>query len=249
MQTSNKKTIGFLVCGLVLSSAHLVTAAEDAPDYRPYTIGVDGGTTGFGASVNWRFSDNFGVRGGVNYLSYDTEQFDYTTRDPGSSDVSQKYDGTLRLLSEPLALDYYPSAKSAFHISVGVLINQNRFTSTVDSSSVPNSAYILNGIGYAQSLVGDLELEVEQEAFSPYLGIGTSIYLDKARHWAVSGELGVAYTGSPDVTLNAPNHDGILDGSTSTFADDLNAEAKSVEDDADDYKFYPIVKIGMTYSF
>ncbi len=132
MQTTMKTTIGLLVCSLVLGATHLTSA--DEPNYRAVTIGVDAGTTGFGGSASWRFSDNFGVRGGVNYFSYDTEEFTYTTKPNGVGSQEQKFDVTLRLLSEPIALDYYPSASSAFHISFGVLVNQNRFEATVKNS-------------------------------------------------------------------------------------------------------------------
>lgn len=247
MQTSKKNTIGFLVCGLVFGFAHLATAEE--PDYRPFTISAEAGTTGLGGSVSWRFLDNFGVRGGVNYFSYDTEKYTYTTRAPGLSPaVDQKYDGTTRLLSEPIAVDFYPSAKSAFRISLGALVNQNRFNATVQADGVPGSAYVFNGVDYLQSAVGSLDLEVKQQTLSPYLSVGTSIYLDKARHWSLSGELGVAYTGSSKASLTAPNHDIALDG-TPDFSNDLNAEAQSVQKDASKDKLYPIVKIGVSYSF
>ena len=254
MQTLNKKTIGLLVCGLVLGFAHAATAATDEPNYRPFTISAEGGTTGLGGSASWRFSDNFGIRGGVNYFSYDTDLFTYSTRAPlETSDTEQKFKTTVRLLSEPLALDYYPSAKSSFHVSLGVLINQNRFQANVKGDGVPGSNFEINGTQYFQSAVNELDLEVKQQTLSPYLSIGGSIYFGKARHWALNGELGVAYTGSPKVSLTSPAQGGILDtpdlNSNTPFTDNLNAEAKSVAQDAKDFKFYPIVKIGVSYSF
>lgn len=246
MQTSLKKTVGLLICGLVLSATRMATA--DEPNYRAITVGGEAGTTGLGGSVSWRFSDNFGIRGGVNYFSYDTEEFTYTTKPNGGASQDQKYDVTLRLLSEPIALDFYPSAKSAFRVSVGVLVNQNRFEATVKNSSVVNSTFTFNGVDYLQSAVGDFDMEVEQQTLSPYLSIGTSFYLTKSKRWALSGELGVAYTGSPKVSLSAPNHDPALD-LTPNFSDDVSGEEAKIEKDAEDYKFYPIVKIGVSYSF
>lgn len=242
-----KTTIGLLVCSLVFGATHLTAA--DEPNYRAVTIGVDAGTTGFGGSASWRFSDNFGVRGGVNYFSYDTDEFTYTTGTTGpGADVSQTYSVSLRLLSEPVALDYYPSARSPFRVSFGVLINQNQFTANVQNSGVGGSTFVFNGVDYLQSAVGDFELEVEQQTLSPYLSIGTSFYFGKSKRWALSGELGVAYTGSPKVSLSAPNHDPALD-LTPNFADDVSGEEAKIEKDAEDYKFYPILKIGVSYSF
>ena len=253
MQTINMKTIGLLVCGLVLGFAHNAAAAADEPNYRPFTIGVDAGTTGLGGSASWRFSDNFGVRGGVNYFSYDTDEFTYSgSMSNGAAVTDQKFNVSLRLMSEPLALDYYPSAKSSFRISLGVLINQNRFKGSVPTNGLPDTTFDVNDHPYFQSgMPGGLELEVKQMALSPYLSIGGSVYLDKSRHWSLSGELGVAYTGSPKISLTSPNYDPQNDnpGNPYTLSDDLNAEEKKIQKDADKYKFYPIVKIGVSYSF
>ena len=251
MQTLNKKTIGLLVCGLVLGFAHAATAATDEPNYRPFTISAEGGTTGLGGSASWRFSDNFGIRGGVNYFSYDTDKFTYSgSLSNGVPVTDQKFNGKLRLMSEPLALDYYPSAKSSFRISLGVLINQNRFKGSAPTNGLPNTTFDVNDHPYFQSgMPGGLELEVKQMALSPYLSIGGSFYLDKSRHWSLSGELGVAYTGSPKVSLTSPNYDPNNDVGPFPLSDSLKAEEESIQKDADKYKFYPIVKIGVSYSF
>lgn len=249
MQTTMKKTIGILVCSLVLGATQLTAA--DEPNYRAVTIGVDAGTTGFGGSASLRFSDHFGVRGGVNYFSYDTEEFTYSgSMTNGAAVTDKKFNVNLRLMSEPLALDYYPSAKSSFRISLGVLLNQNRFKGSVPTNGLPNTTFDVNDHPYFQSgMPGGLELEVKQMPISPYLSIGGSIYLDKSRHWSLSGELGVAYTGSPKVSLTSPNYDPNNDVGPFPLSESLNAEEESIKKDADKYKFYPIVKIGVSYSF
>ncbi len=246
MQTTMKKTIGILVCSLVLGATQLTAA--DEPNYRAVTIGVDAGTTGFGGSASLRFSDHFGVRGGVNYFSYDTDEFTYTTRDPGLSPaVDQKFKASIRLLSEPVALDYYPSAKSSFRVSLGVLINQNEFTANVQNSGVSGSSFVFNGVNYLQSgFTNGVDLEIKQQILSPYVSVGTSFYFGKSKRWALSGELGVAYTGSPKVTLSTPN--SAYNGNQA-YLDDVAAEEAKIEKEAEDYKFYPIVKIGVSYSF
>ena len=90
--------------------------------------------------------------------------------------------------------------------------------------------------------IGSLNMKVEQQLVSPYLSIGYSYYFDKARHWSLSGELGVAYTGDPDVTLTTG-----VPGSVPQ--PDLDSEASQIEDTFSKYKFYPILRIGVNYSF
>ena len=48
-------------------------------------------------------------------------------------------------------------------------------------------------------------MKLEQHPVAPYVSIGMNFYLDKHKHWSLGGELGVAYTGSPDVTLTTGN--------------------------------------------
>jgi hypothetical protein len=82
-------------------------------------------------------------------------------------------------------------------------------------------------------------MNLEQPAVAPFVSIGMNFYLDKARHWSIGGELGVAYTGDPDVTLSTTT--GLVPQS------DLDLEAQEIEDGA--WKFYPIVKVSLNYSF
>jgi hypothetical protein len=245
-QTTMKKIISLVQCGIVLSFAQLTAVGESA-DSR-LTIGAEAGTTGIGGSASWRLSERFGVRVGANYMPIDLKRFNLTTKPTGGATSDQDYDGELRLLSAPLALDFYPWADSPFRITAGVLVNQNRFTATVKNSGVGGSIFVFNGKDYLQSAVGDFDLEVEQQTLSPYVSIGTSFYFGSKKKWALTGELGVAYTGSPKASLTAPNRDPALD-LTPNFSDDLAGEESKIEKDAEDYQFYPIVKIGVSFSF
>lgn len=247
MQTTMKKIISLVLCGIILSSAQSTIAAESTGS--GLTISAEAGTTGLGGSANWRFSDHLGVRAGAHFFEHKFDEFTYTAEPDGITPADQKFDVTLRLLSAPIGVDIYPWANSTFRIGVGVLVNQNEFTATAKSSATPGANFVFNGNDYLQSQVGDVNLKVEQQVISPYLSIGGSVFLGNEKKWALHGELGVAYTGSPKVSLEAPNRNPILDGPFSTFGDDLNAEEQKIEKDAEDYQFYPIVKIGVSFSF
>jgi hypothetical protein len=231
---------GILLCVLAAASAQTVSAAEntdEAPAYQPFTIGAEAGTPGFGGSASWRFAEHFGARAGFSYFSH--------------SDTGKEIDGItyndteLRLMSEPIAVDIYPWKSSSFRITVGIMLNQNEYTGVANQDPVANRTYInigSSGNSYDSAAIGDLNMKVEQQPLSPYLSIAYSYYFDKAKHWSLSGELGVAYTGNPDVTLTT--------GIPGTVPQqDLNAEAQQLEDTFSKYKFYPILKIGVNYSF
>jgi hypothetical protein len=96
--------------------------------------------------------------------------------------------------------------------------------------------------------IGDLYMNADQSPVSPYVSIGMSFYLDKQKHWSLDGELGVAYTGDPDVTLSTSS--GAEAANTplgGQLRSDLNSEARQIEDGA--WKVYPIIKVSVSYSF
>ena len=176
-----------IACAVTAFNASSVEATNPAehpapPDYRPWTLGIEGGTTGFGAAGSWRFSDHFGLRAGADYLE---------SSQSGTELGNLSYDVKLRLLSEPLTLDLYPWKKHSFHVSVGLLFNQNQLTgSATDSGAIIPPASL-----------GTLNLNIEQQPVNPYLSIaGNFFYFDHAHHWALGGELGVAYTGDATVS-------------------------------------------------
>lgn len=225
-----------LTCLAMNGSTHTAAAAEasDAPDYRPFTLGVEASSTGPGLSADWRFAEHFGARVGVN-------GFFGASIDIGNRDIEGiNYDTKLKLLSEPLALDIYPWKSSTFRVTVGIMLNQNEVEGEVPQDPVFGNTFItIGGNSYDSASIGNLNMKLEQDLVAPYVSIGMTFYLDKHKHWSLGGELGVAYTGSPDVAL-----------STSTGLvpqQDLDAEAQQIEDGA--WQFYPIVKVSVNYSF
>lgn len=230
-------SLGVMLCGLAASSTQTATAADNAdesPAYQPFTIGAEAGTPGFGGSASWRFSDHFGARAGFAYFSYSQT---------GNEIEGITYNTDTRLMSEPLGLDIYPWKKSSFRITAGIMLNQNQIEGVAPRDPVFGRTFItINGTAYDSASIGDLNMKIEQQPISPYLSIGYSYFFDKARHWSLSGELGVTYTGNPEATLST--------GIPGTVPQqDLKAEASQLEDWASKYKFFPILRIGVNYSF
>jgi hypothetical protein len=208
-----------------------MTEAPERPPYRPWTIGVGLGTDGiFGGGVLWRFSDHFGARTGVGYSESSWDAVGVAGID---------YDLKVRLLFEPLTFDIYPWKKHSFRISLGVLFNQNEMTGTASSTGT----VIIDG----QPLpirAGDLTMKLHQELVNPYLGIGGNFfYFDHAHHWALGGEIGVAYTGNASASLDrsGPTNPAI--------AAALQSAKNRLQDYADQFTWWPVVKIGVSYSF
>jgi hypothetical protein len=87
-------------------------------------------------------------------------------------------------------------------------------------------------------------MKVRQQPVNPYLSIGGNFfYFDHAHHWAMGGELGVAYTGDASASLNRSGP------SNPAIASALQGAKDRLHDYADQFRWWPVVKLGVSYSF
>jgi hypothetical protein len=228
------------LCAVTLGAALNAAAAEPTnsiesvsrPEYWPWTLGIDGGSTGVGAFGAWRFADHFGARVGVDVAMV----MRHNTGIAGTH-----YDADLRLLSEPLTLDIYPWKNHSWHLSIGAMFNQNQLAGSVSHSGVT----VIDGEAFPTDRVGLVSARVEQQPVNPYASIGgTFFYFDCAHHWAFGGELGVAYTGDQRVSL------GRSGGAADPAIDAAVERARHhLENHVDQYAWWPVVKLMVSYSF
>ena len=153
------------------------------------------------------------------------------------------YNAKLRLQSEPLTLDFFPWKNHSFRISAGIAFNQNQLTgvgnSTTDVEIGDNT--------YTPDELGTLKLSIKQQAVCPYLAIGGNLfYFDKAHHWSLAGEIGVMFTGNASVKLASTGGDPAV---ADALAADIEKERKQIENKLNDYKFWPVAKLALSYSF
>jgi hypothetical protein len=239
--SQTKLTTNYLLCvasllavaGLteIASATEAANETPEAPLYRPLTLGLDAGTTGFGGALSWRFADHWGVRAGGDYFKLSNTGVDID---------NIHYNATLRLLSEPITFDIYPWKTSSFRFTLGILLNQNELSG--DADAIGNIT--IGGMTFPADTVGILHLHMKQQPVNPYFGIaGNFFYFDHAHHWAFAGELGVAYTGDQDVSLTRT-------GPPSAPIDAAVARAEAgVQHWADQFKWWPVAKLAVTYSF
>ncbi len=210
---------GLLGCALPTLTLH--AQDSNSPSYHPLTLEAEIGTTGYGGTGVLRFSDHFGVGGGLDYFYY--------SRTGNIKDA--EYSATIRLMSEPATLYVYPWAAHSFHFRLGAAFNQNRVTGTN-----PNGSFTLNGTTYP----GTLNLDIQQQAVDPYLSMGGNLYFDHAHHWSLGAELGAMYTGKPRVGLTSSN--------PAANADVAN-ERQQLVNYANKVQFWPVIKLGLNFSF
>jgi hypothetical protein len=149
------------------------------------------------------------------------------------------YDGTFKILHGGLYLDLFPAPDVVgLRVTAGMLIGDDNLSG--DATGM-NGTYTLNGVTVPTN--GEtIHASARYPTVRPYLGVGFGHNPEK-RGLSVTFDAGVAY-GKPHVNFDVPSDLVALAGQ-----DNVNAEEQSLQSKADDAKFYPIVKLGLTYRF
>ncbi len=191
-------------------------------------VNLKAGTLGVGVELSKSFSDKFSL--GLGFNSYN-----YKTTD-SASDVN--YDFNYDLQSIALLANYHPFS-GVFRFTGGVLYNNNE----LDLTGKPTgSNYVINGVTYTAAQVGTLNGKLTFNRAAPYLGLGWGNR--PGGRLGLSADIGVLYQGSPKLSLNAT---GAL--SDPTLASNLEQERRSEEEDLSNFKWYPVLSLGVYFRF
>lgn len=217
----------------ILAAALLAAGAAQAD----VAVTADAGSTGAGVHIVVPMETYLNGRFGVNGFNHDL------TKHSGAVD----YDLKGKLQTADVLFDWYLREGSAFHVTGGIVYNNNHF----DAVAHPNAQgqFTLNGNTYSAADVGVLSGDVEFRKAAPYLGIGWGNALaDTARHWQVSGELGTFFEGDPKVHLVSI---GCVTSNTvcKAVATDVKAEVTRLQGDMSGYRFYPVARVSLSYRF
>lgn len=194
------------------------------------------GTTGLGLHLSTPIQQNLNARFGVNGFNH---SFSGNT-----SDVD--YDFKLKVNTFDALLDFYPGA-SDFRLTAGLAYNNNK----VDAHGVSNNqgTYTINGQTYNAANLGSLDGKVEFRKIAPYLGIGYGNALAVQKGWSFSTDLGVYFQGSPSTSLRNSNCTLPTAAQCTLLATNVDAENARLTDKVKDYKYYPVLRVGVSYRF
>lgn len=206
-----------------------------AQDGRGVAADLSGGTTGISGHAQVAVHPRLAVRLGYNWL-------DYARDDEEISDVS--YSGDLEFSGFGGFVDLHPMA-NAFTLTGGVFIGDK--SATLDA--VPTADITLGDQTFTPEQVGVLtgEASFEDTAFFAGLGYDPSLY--KNGRLSLIFRAGVMFAGDSEVTLDASRLDDLDDPARAELRAALDAEEAQIEDDIDDYAYYPIVTLGLGYRF
>ncbi len=229
-----------LLAGFVLiASSHSLVAAEPGS----VTVGAKGGTLGVGAEADIGLNDYLHLRGGVNVLNF---SFDSTI-----SNID--YDMEPEFKNASVFMDWYPFG-GAFRLTGGLFFNDN----TIDLTGTPrsDSEYwdaIPAGYEAYQSYADSIRVNgsVDFNTLAPYVGMGWNSNTEKKQGWGIAFELGVMFQGSPTVstlTATAAEPFDVLATHPEVLSF-LEEERQAIEDDLEEFQYYPVASLTLSYTF
>lgn len=209
----------------------------EAADKSRSGVGVTGkiGTLGYGAELNFGSSDSFSARIGLNAFNY--------KYNANSSSVN--YDFKLQLQTVSALADWYPF-EGGLRTSVGLLYNNNKAT----LNAVPGAGgYTINGVTYTSAAVSSLQGTMSFNKVAPYLGIGWGNPVAKGKGWGMTSDFGVLLQGSPKTNLIATCGASLTPTQCNTLQTNVAAENAKLQNDLSNFKFWPVISVGISYQW
>jgi hypothetical protein len=184
------------------------------------------GSTGGEIGIAQPLGDALSVRLEGNALSYRTH---FTTN-------GIDYDARLRSGNAAAYVDGF--LVGSVRVTGGALVGSRKFHGTATSLG---GSVTINGVAYPVGPGDALDFDASFPRVTPYLGVGYGHHAGPGLQ--LYADAGVAY-GRPKVTLSPT-----ASLATKVSPSDLLAEQQSVQDKADRYRVYPVLKIGLGYRF
>jgi len=194
------------------------------------------GTLGLGVDYSTTINKDMAFRFNINGASTSRKE----TID------STKYDGDLKLLTVGALLDYYPS-EGTFRLTAGAYYNANKFD-LVATPSLSDSISIGDN-SYTGAEIGHLNSTVEFNKIAPYIGLGWGNKPSAEKGWGFTFDLGAMYQGSAIATAEAIVNNAVSQTVKNKITTDVEQERQKIEDDMGSYTWYPVIMIGVNYTF
>ena len=197
---------------------------------RAADVGVQlsGGTLGLGLQAGFGISERWNGRVGFNTFEVG-EDFE-----EGGID----YSADLELQTFHALADWHPF-RGGFRISGGLMSNGNEITgdAEVEGGDQVGNTTVPPGRG------GRIGATIDFDSTAPYLGIGWGRALGSRTGLSFTADVGVLFQGEPNVDLR--KEQGLPDVSEQ----DVEDEEADVEDELSDFDVYPVVSVGVVYTF
>lgn len=188
-------------------------------------LGTNGLGLGYGASV----SDNWALRGQVNGLKRG-----FSASEVGDFGSTSTINVDFNLSSVQLLGDWYPGS-SGFRLTGGAVFNNNKLS--------------VNGVGKVNGKDANVNGELKMaDGISPYFGLGYSSRPKAAAGFGFNFDLGLM-SQSPKASLSATTTGTGAGSGLALPQSDIDAQTRKMQDAADNFKIFPAIGLGISYSF
>lgn len=218
---------------IALVVAGLFPVMANASNFAAYG---SAGTNGFGLGAGTSINNNLGARLGFNTFKVSTTQ----------QDANGNYGVDLKMMTVAGLADYYPWA-GKFRATAGAVYNGNKATITAQPTG--GGSYVFNGVTYTSSQVGSFAGEMTFNSVAPYLGFGWGNPAAQDKQWGMTMDIGVLFQGSPKVTNTVTCGAGVPALTCSQMQSNVAAGATKLETDLKNFKYMPVVNVGISYRF
>lgn len=242
-----KLRLAVVACILLVLGCSAAPAQSDS-ELGSVGVGVKVSTLGVGAEVATPVLRLVNLRAGFNVLGYST-----TFNNDGTA-----YDGHLNFKTVEGHVDIFPFG-GKFHISPGFLAYiDDPITAT---ALVPGGqSFTLGGVTYysdpAAPTSGTGKIDFDQAAPLLTVGWGNLVPRQHSEHFSFPIELGIAFQGSPQSTLNLAGNVCAAPGvgcrsipSDPTVQSNILAQQNKINSNVSFFQVYPIVSFGFGYRF
>ncbi len=221
-------------CALLFCCLSLLAAPNCFAGQGDVQVALKGGTLGVGAEIGIGLTDSIIIRGGADYLKFN---FDST--------IDQvDYNMEPELKNASLLLDWHPFA-NGFRLTGGVFLNDNEINvdGTYRKDLIPVQYQQYAGLTDLAHVKGTVDFNT----FAPYAGLGWSSNHGE-KGWGVAFDLGIMFQGEPKVSdLHAESPFGLEN--QPEVVRFLDEQKRAIEDDLDEFQYYPVATINLTYNF
>ena len=234
-------------------TAATLTCLFSLPVQADLSVNAHAATIGLGAELSYRFDQPFAVRGGWQRLDIDP---DIEAEDQNGIEGDElSYNGDLELNNGNVFVDWVPG-NQRFRFTVGAVLNNSEVevVSRCNNAAsgpgpiIPGTPPVSGGceVGggrFAPSDIGEAHTSIDFEPVAPYIGLGWS-HAPGAR-WSWTADIGVAYLGEADAEITSTGSCN----SSSACRDQLQQEEEELERELEDFEWFPMLSLGVSYRF
>lgn len=216
------------------AAAGALALASAAQAQGALAVGGQIGTPGAGATVQYAISPSLVVRG-----SYDVLRYDH-----GFSSDDIDYGGGLDWEQAGAFIDLHPW-NNGFTVSGGAYFGSR----DTELRATPNHPVRIGGTTFTAAEAGTLSGEIDFGSTSPFAGIGFDNTFSGSGPIGFRAMFGAQLNADPSVTLRRTGGAALTPTVQAQLDAELRNEERRLQSEAEDFRLYPVLQVGLTYRF